>query len=350
MSDGQADNTAPETMDDLAAFLVDNPLEGDRPPREGRTDEGTETKPASKTTPDDTGDTEDDAHTAPDEDDEEPEPKKAKPDEDEDDEDEDEDDDKRTSDEKKLYPVTVKNDSGEDEKREVTLDELTKGYMRQADYSRKTAAGESSRQEFAQRGIAALENQRQRHAEALSANLRAMQKIAGLRTAEEMQYLANTDPSVYAQEQARQQVIHGFFQQTQQMIEGERAESQRQLKALQDQEMAHAWGVLGNQDIDKPKLRKIFDEGIKNYGFKPEHLAEVTNPQIVLMMRDANAYRELKAKTKAVTTKAQAAPPLPKPRQAAPRNERLAKQIDARFKGGNAKLSDLAAYIDVHKL
>jgi len=44
------------------------------------------------------------------------------------------------------------------------------------------------------------------------------------------------------------------------------------------------------------------------------------------------------------------APRLPAARQPVPRNEKLAKQIDARFKGGKAKLDDLAAYIAINKL
>src|SRR5882672_9433185 len=187
MPDGQADNSAPETLDDLAAFLVDNPIEGEGEPsrkqRDAATDKGT-AKPASKTTASD--DDTDEAEA-------EKKPKQAEPE--DDDDDAEDDDENRTS--EKTYRVTVKGEDGQDEQHTVTLDELTKGYMRQADYSRKTAAGETSRQDFAQRGIAALETQRQRHAEALQVNIRAIQQIAGLRTAEEMQYLANTDPALY---------------------------------------------------------------------------------------------------------------------------------------------------------
>jgi len=357
MPDGQADNSAPETLDDLAAFLVDNPIEGEGEPsrkqRDAATDKGT-AKPASKTTASDDDTAEDDAQSAPgandtedDTDEAEPEkkPKQAEPE--DDDDDAEDDDENRTS--EKTYRVTVKGEDGQDEQHTVTLDELTKGYMRQADYSRKTAAGETSRQDFAQRGIAALETQRQRHAEALQVNIRAIQQIAGLRTAEEMQYLANTDPALYTQEAARQHVILGVLNQTHQQISAERAESQRQLKALADQEMAHAWGVLGQKGIDKPKLRAIFDATAKNYGFTEDDFAGVTNPKLVLLMQDAKAYRDLKVKTASVTKQAQAAPPLPKQRQAAPKNERLSKQLDARFNGGRAKMDDLAAYLSLHK-
>ena len=84
--------------------------------------------------------------------------------------------------------------------------------------------------------------------------------------------------------------------------------------------------------------------------FSEEQFEYVTDPRLVLMMRDAVAYRDIKAKTKAVTTKAQNAPPLPKQRQATPRNERLVKAVDSRFKGGKATMNDLAAYIHLHKL
>jgi hypothetical protein len=356
MADGQADNSAPESLDDLAAFLVDNPMEtGDRPPRKQGTDQGT-AKPASKPTVQPQGDDKgaDDAHHAPEPDDAEESP----PEDDADEpspEDEEEDDAEgdakdRTSDGKKLYSVTVKGENGEDEQRKMTLDDLKKGVMLQHDYSRKRAADEQQKGEFAQRGIAALEGQRQRHIQQLNTNLRALQQIAGIRNSEEMLQLSQSDPNLYAQEQARQQVIYNFFGQTQQLIDAEIAESKRQQASLYQQEMAHAWGVLGNQGIDKPKLRKMFDDAKANYGFADEQFENVTDPRLVLMMRDANAYRDLKAKTAKVTKQAKDAPPLPKQRQATPRNERLVKAVDGRFKGGKATMNDLAAYIHLHKL
>lgn len=356
MADGQAANPAPESLDDLAAFLVDNPMEtGDRPPRKQGPDQGT-AKPASKPTVQPQGDDKgaDDAHHAPEPDDaEEPPPEDdadEPPPEDEEEDDAEGDAKDRTSDGKKLYSVTVKGENGEDEQRKMTLDDLKKGVMLQHDYSRKRSADEQQKGDFAQRGIAALEGQRQRHIQQLNTNLRALQQLAGIRTPEEMQYLANTDPTVYAQEDARQRVIYGFMQQTQQVIDAEKAESDRQHKSLVEQQKAHCWGVLGNNGIDKPKLRKVFDDAKTNYGFSEEQFENVTDPRLVLMMRDANAYREIKAKTKAVTTKAQNAPPLPKQRQATPRNERLVKAVDSRFKGGKATMNDLAAYIHLHKL
>jgi hypothetical protein len=65
---------------------------------------------------------------------------------------------------------------------------------------------------------------------------------------------------------------------------------------------------------------------------------------MVQVMRDAVAYRALKAQKADVTKKVQAAPRLPT-RQAQPANERRDRELDAKFKSGKAKLNDLAAYL-----
>ena len=123
----------------------------------------------------------------------------------------------------------------------------------------------------------------------------------------------------------------------------------------QEQEQANAqaiekqarktWEVLASEKIDKPKLAAIYQDVNKQYGFSNEELSNVYDHRLVQMMRDATAYRALKAKAPEVTRKVNAAPPLPS-RQATPAAERKQHAIEARFKGGRAKLSDLAAYLN----
>jgi hypothetical protein len=341
MADGQA-ATAPETLDDLAAFFVDNPTDQPRPtPRDENTTKPPEKKPSADTP--EPGDTpEEDDKLAP----EESEDEDAKADEDDDDESE-EDAEKRTS---EKFKVTIKGEDGADVEEEVTLDELTKGYMRQADYTRKRQADEQVKGEFAQRGVAALETQRQRHIEQSQKQLALLRQASGVRSREEMAVLAQNDPALWAQEMERATWVNGIASQIEQTIQAEQAESQRQREALMTQQLAHAWGVLGQKGIDKPTLRKIYDGAAKHFGFSDEEFANVSDPRVVLMMRAANAYMEVKAKTKDVTQKAREAPRLPPQRQTVPRNEKLAKAIDARFKGGKAGVDDLAAYFAVHKL
>jgi hypothetical protein len=337
--DGQAESSAPETLDDLAAFLVDNPLDEDQPPEKAPAK-----KPASTDTRTrkDADTPDDDAAPAPDTE-EEPEPD---PDEEED---EDADKDAEPTSERK-HKVTIKGEDGADEVVEVTDSELIKGYMRQADYSRKRNADEAQKTEMAQRTLGALETQRTRHVEQLQAYARSIQQLAGLRSPQEMAQLAQTDPAAWVAEQQRERLINNELQRVGESIQAEKAEAERIAEVTQQAAFQKAWGVLGQQGIDKPKLRKIYDDTKTHYGFTEEQLARVSDPALVLMMKDATAYRALKAKTAEVTQKAKDAPRLPPPRQPVPRNEQLAKRIDARFKGGKARLDDLAAYIAINKL
>lgn len=337
--DGQADNTAPETLDDLAAFLVDNPLDEDQPPKDAP---AKKSAPPDTRAPKDTDKPDDDAAPAPDTE-EEPEPD---PDEEED---EDADKDAKPTSERKIK-VTVKGDDGADEEREISESELVKGYMLQSDYSRKQAAANARETEVAQRTLGALETQRTRHVEQLEAYGRSIQQLAGLRSQQEMAQLAQTDPAAWVAEQQRERLINNELARVGADIQAERAEAARIAEVTQQAAFQKAWGVLGQQGIDKPKLRKIYDETKSAYGFTEDQLARVSDPALVLMMKDATAYRALKTKTAEVTQKAKDAPRLPPTRQPVPRNEQLAKRIDARFKGGKAKLDDLAAYIAINKL
>jgi hypothetical protein len=70
----------------------------------------------------------------------------------------------------------------------------------------------------------------------------------------------------------------------------------------------------------------------------------VTDPALVLLMRDAVAYQGLKDKKAEVTAKAKDAPKLPQ-RQSVPKNEQVNQKLERRFSSGKAKLNDLAAFI-----
>ena len=60
-----------------------------------------------------------------------------------------------------------------------------------------------------------------------------------------------------------------------------------------------------------------------------------------MALRDAAAYQALKSKKAEVTKKAVDAPRLPN-KQSTSANERRQQELNDRFKGGRAKLSDLA--------
>lgn len=321
--DGYAQAPAPGGLEDLASFLSDTPetestdeeLAHDDAPPEEDTDADSDAQPDADDEADDADEEAEEAEPTP---------------------------------ERKIK-VTLKGDDGTETEQEVSEDELVKGYHRQSDYTRKMQAL-TEREDQAVQFLKTKHNEvAKQYTEKAELTLRAVAQMAGLRSESDMAQLAHDDPAAWVQENQRQQSISRYLQNLSQELQGERQ------RMTQEQEQANAqaiekqarktWEVLASEKIDKPKLAAIYQDVNKQYGFSNEELSNVYDHRLVQMMRDATAYRALKAKAPEVTRKVNAAPPLPS-KQATPAAERKRHAIDARFKGGRAKLSDLAAYLN----
>lgn len=312
---GQADS-APGNLDDLASFLEDKPLEapeeqeGDAQPQEDSQEEPDEEESAV-------------------------------------DESEAEAEDEEAEDQPSaVFKVTVKGEDGADQTLEVDQKELIAGYQRQRDYTVKTQAlAERERQAF-EVVTSEIEKSRNHYMQQAQLAHAAVRELAGLRSAEEMAVLAQTDPSLWVQEQQRTAAVQSRLQMLQQGMQSEQAQAQ-QMQAQQRQQLfQRAWGVLQEKGIDKPKLAGIYQEAAKRYGFGEQEFSNVYDPRLVLALRDAVAYRALHDKKPAVQQKAQAAPKLPATKQPVARAQTKIKQLENRFaRKGGAKLDDLAAYL-----
>jgi hypothetical protein len=317
MSDGQAGN-GPETMDDLAQFLVDTP-DADSDPdakEEGQPSDEPLADNSEEQTEDAPADEEDDSS---------------------------EDAEKPPSDLK--FKVPVKGEDGVETTVEVDQKELIAGYQRHADYTRKTMELADKEREVTQVVAQKLQEGQGYYLQQAQLARAAVMQLAGLRSPQEMAQLAQQDPATWVAEQQRQAAVHGVLAQLEQGMQREQQQTAAQRQAAMQQEISKAWGTLGQKGIDRPKLVKIFESMTKEYSVPAEKLANVTDPALVLIMADAAAYRELKAKKAEVVKKAQDAPRLPAQRQSVPKNEQVNKRLDAKFASGKAKLSDLAAYI-----
>lgn len=319
--DGQAD-LAPISTDELAQFLIDNPDGADE---HENTNEPTDAAPSDEDT--DAPETEDDGpDDADDESEEQPDP---------------------TS--QRKFKVTVKGEDGADLEAEVDEKELVAGYQRQADYTRKT-------QELARREEQATEVVRAKVTEAQTHFVQRAQmaqavvaRLAGLRTPEEMLELSRVDPAGYVAEQARQQQVHSVIAGLENQWQQEQFRAQQEQQQALQQSFARCWGVLGQKGIDKPKLQHIFDSVAKDYGISQDRFATLNDPAVVMVMRDAVAYRELQKKTSEVKKKADTAPRLPQ-KQSVPRNEPVEKRRTERLRSGRGSRDDLAAFIAQHNL
>ena len=312
---GQAES-APGNLDDLASFLEDKPLEA--------------------------SDEQEDDATPQEDSQEEPDEAESAVDESEAEATEEEAEDQPSA----TFKVTVKGEDGADQTLDVDQKELIAGYQRQRDYTVKTQAlAERERQAF-EVVTQEIEKSRAHYMQQAQMAHMAVRELAGMRSDEEMAVLAQTDPSLWVQEQQRAAAVRTRLQQIQQGVQSEQAQAQ-QMQAHQRQQLfSKAWDVLQEKGIDKPKLAGIYQEASKRYGFGEQEFANVYDPRIVLALRDAVAYRALHDKKPAVQQKAQAAPKLPATKQPVARSETKIKQLETRFaRKGGAKLDDLAAYL-----
>lgn len=319
---GHAD-TAPESLSDLASFLSDTPdQESEQEENEEISDESTD---EIDTDEEDTDGQEDS----------------------EGEESEEEDAEDTPAPDRKLK-VTVKGDDGTEQEIEVDESELVKGYQRQADYTRKT-------QELSQREHQAVEILKAKHDEfaqeyltKAEASRAAIVQLAGLRSAEEMAQLAQTDPAAWVAENQRQQSIYGVLSQLDQQIAAERqAIEQRQQQQIQQaraEMFQRSWAELQKDGVDRDRLAKAYQDVSKVYGFTQEELGQVLDHRQVRVMLDALAYRQLKEQKPAVQKKVSEAPKLPSKANPTPQSRKNV-QLEKRFQGGRAKLNDLAAYL-----
>lgn len=320
---GHAD-TAPDSLSDLASFLGDTP-DAESPDEDMEHDESDDSTAE--------GDTEDEESDGQEESD--------------DDESDDEEAEDTPAPERKLK-VTVKGDDGTDQEIEVDEAEVVKGYQRQADYTRKT-------QELAQREHQAVEILKAKHDEfaqdylsKAEASRAAIVQLAGLRGEDEMAQLAQSDPAAWVAENQRRQSIVAVLGQLDQQISAERQEiERRQAEAMQQarsEMFQRTWAELQKDGIDREKLGKAYSDVSKAYGFSGDELAQVLDHRQVRVMLDALAYRQLKEQKAVVQKKVDAAPKLPQ--KATPTvKDRKSQQLEGRFKGGRAKLNDLASYL-----
>ena len=242
----------------------------------------------------------------------------------------------------------VKGEDGVEETVEATHEELASSYMRQKDYTRKTQALATRESEAVQFLTQKHEEIRQNYLSQAELTRSAIVNMAGIMSESEMAELANTDPAAWVAENQRQRQIGNYLNQLDESIQGEKQRAAYQASQAEQSHKAqlftNTWSALQKEGIDRPKLESIYGGVVKNYGFSQEELATVLDHRMVQVMRDAVAFRALKAQKADVTKKVQAAPPMPT-RQAQPANERRDRDLDAKFKSGKAKLNDLSAYL-----
>ena len=202
---------------------------------------------------------------------------------------------------------------------ELTAEELKAQRLMQADYTRKTQALADERK--------AINAERQKVEQVIAEKAGALeQQLAMLGRAiqsfdqqVDWDALRQVDPGAYLE--AREQQAHRLqaFEHSRQQMEAVRQAQRSERVAQSTQRLVEAMPELLDPQAAKKFASRIV-EGTAHYGFSPEEVQGLEDHRLVLMARDAIAYRELKAKAAEVKPKVAAAPQLAKPGAPKPGN------------------------------
>lgn len=216
----------------------------------------------------------------------------------------------------------------------------------QGDYTRKTQELVSREKQAAEIVQRELDQGRQQVNQAINQAHAVIQAFGGLMDPAQLAQLAAEDPTAYVQHQARQQQLSAYLGQLNQ--QAQLLEQQAQQVKAQQVEVAkqEAWQRLTQEGFTRDTLQKTWNDAKEVYGLSDERLSQVLDADSWLVMRDAIAYRQLKAKAPTVTKAASEAPKLPQAKQPMPKEVR--EKLDARkavTRRGGASMRDLAAFI-----
>lgn len=235
-----------------------------------------------------------------------------------------------------------KKEDGEDDKPLVTIEvdgkaiELTKseiqsGYLRQADYTRKTQALAEERKQFGSE-LQQAKEERQIYAQLLPAIVQQLQA-----TMPQMPdpTLIDTDPARYLKERdayerklgdlQAAQSEQARMQQQSQEDSAQRIQAFVQMNAQKLPELVPEWREAKNYERDRPKVRSY----LQTLGFSDAEINQAYDARLVAMAYEAMRWRELKS------SKPRADAPLEKaiktsPPPAKPQNSKTRAYVDAK--------------------
>ena len=180
----------------------------------------------------------------------------------------------------------------------VTLDELTKGYLRQSDYTRKTTELATQRQAIAAEA-AQTQQMREQYAQALN---EASALIKQLEPAEpDWNALYQADPGQYAAAREmwrsykeQQAVIEQQKQITAQHTSAEQAKAAREFVQAQSGKLIEALPAWKDPKVKATEQAQI-REFAKSRGFSDEELNTIADHRAIVMLREAMLFSKTQA-------------------------------------------------------
>lgn len=248
------------------------------------------------------------------------------------------------------FEVRVKAEGGAEETKKVSLTELQKSFMMQADYQRKTAELARQRETLHKE----VEDKVKPQVEKYEHNLKLFSQFAVNLAGQELQgvdwaKLSREDPAEFVRLNQRNKEIESLFNYSQQELQ--KLDQERQAKFNEERDKAAKTAVEVLQDPvsgipnwSNSLYESVLKTGTDHYGFKFEEVGNVTDPRMIKVLHDAHKYRELQKAKPLVDKKVAAVPKVVKP-GSAERSDQTAqesKDLMKRLKS-SGKISDAAA-------
>lgn len=240
-----------------------------------------------------------------------------------------------------LFEIEYKTDNGKEQKK-LSLKELREGYLAKQDYHRNIQKVKAEQAEIQTKVQQAQLAAQQEYVQRLELHKQAVQKLAGVKTMQEIEALSREDPAAAQQEFLRLINVN----QTMAAIEAERqqamAQHQQALQAAQHQAITKARETLEAeiQGWNADLYNNVLGTVAKEYGFKNEEVAPVVDARLIKVFHDAAKYRQLQQAKPEVSKRVVAIPKVVKPGSAEkpnPAKEATEKSFDRLKKTGRGE-------------
>ena len=194
-----------------------------------------------------------------------------------------------------------------DKTQSVRLSELQNGYLRQADYSRKTGDLAQVRKDYEQ-AKASIEQERTTYGTLLK-QLR-QQVESNLMPAEELKRMQQLDPVGFllAKEQQKEKIEYlNAIQQEEALVnqrkQAEHARWVQQARSDASNVLLQQIPEWRSEETRNRELAEMSRVGAESYGYTPQELSQILDPRFVMVLRDAASYRQGKGQTNGIQAK-----------------------------------------------
>ena len=208
--------------------------------------------------------------------------------------------------------ITTKAEGGADDTRKWSLKEMRDGVMMKQDYQRKTAELARAREQMTQEVQKIVEPARNQYMQQLQFMQAAVQNLVlpELNNVD-LEKLSNENPSEYVKLQARVTKAQQTFGILQQRIQEAQAEALQQQAAHSKQMLQDP--IQGISGWGDQMYQNIMSDGMKQYGFTQDEVANVVDYRMIKVLNDALAYRKLNEAKPKITKQVVKTPKVVKP-------------------------------------